>query len=59
MKTTTKLAIGAAAVAAAIEYPLSQKYPLADPVPAPTRMAVAAGLAFVGVLVAAMFVEAD
>jgi hypothetical protein len=53
MTRDTKLALGAAAVAAAIEYPLGQKYPLAQPVDITTRMAVAGGLAFVGVLVAA------
>lgn len=52
-----KLATGAALVAAAIEYPLGQKYPLATPVSLPTRMAVAGGLAFIGVLVAAQFIK--
>lgn len=57
MNTTTKLALGAGVVAALIEYPLSKRFPLATPVPAPTRMAVAAGLAIVGVFVAAQFVK--
>ena len=57
MTNTTKLALGAAAVAAALEYPLSQKFPLATPVPVGTRMAVAGGLAFVGVLIAAQFMK--
>lgn len=59
MTNTTKLALGAAAVAAAIEYPLSQKYPLAEPVPVGNRMAVAAGLTFVGVIVASWFVSSE
>lgn len=57
MNKNMKLALGAAAVAAAIEYPLGQKYPLATPVSLSTRMAVAGGLAFVGVLVAAQFIK--
>jgi len=52
-----KLATGAALVAAAIEYPLGKKYPLATPVGLPVRMAVAGGLAFVGVLVASRFIK--
>ena len=57
MNNTTKLALGAAAVAAAIEYPLGKKFPLATPVSLPTRMAVAGGLAFIGVLVASRFIK--
>jgi hypothetical protein len=57
MTRDTKLALGAAAVAAAIEYPLGQKFPLAQPVAITTRMAVAGGLAFASVLVAAYFVK--
>lgn len=57
MNRDMKLALGAAAVAAAIEYPLGQKFPLATPVSITTRMAVAGGLAFVGVLVAAQLMK--
>lgn len=57
MNRDTKLALGAAAVAAAIEYPLGQKFPLAQPVAITTRMAVAGSLAFVGVLVAAQLLK--
>lgn len=57
MNRTTKLALGAAAVAAAIEYPLAKKFPLANPVSLSTRMAVAGGLAFIGVFVAAQFLK--
>lgn len=57
MTRDMKLALGAAAVAAAIEYPLGQKFPLATPVAITNRMAVAGGLAFVGVLVAAQFIK--
>ena len=57
MTRDTKLALGAAAVAAAIEYPLGQKYSLVEPVALTTRMAVAGALAFVGVMVAAQLVK--
>lgn len=58
MSYTTKLALGAGLVAAVIEYPLGKRYPLATPVALTTRMAVAAGLAITGVLVASQFVKA-
>jgi len=57
MTDTTKLALGAGLVAAAIEYPLGKRYPLATPVALPVRMGVAAGLAIVGVLVASQFIK--
>lgn len=57
MNKELKLATGAALVAAAIEYPLGRKFPLATPVSLPTRMAVAGALAFVGVMVAARFIK--
>ena len=55
---TLQLATGAAVVASIIEYPLGQKYPLATPVSLPVRMAVAGGLAFVGVIVASYLLDA-
>ena len=57
MKNVTKLALGAGLVAAAIEYPLGKRYPLAQPVSLTVRMSVAAGLAIIGVLVASRFLD--
>lgn len=59
MNNVTKLALGAGLVAAAIEYPLGKRYPLAQPVSMPVRMSVAAGLAIIGVLVAARFLREE
>lgn len=53
MNPTTKLALTAGLVAAALEIPLAKRYPLATPVSAPVRLAFAGGLAFLGVVIAA------
>ena len=46
------LAIAAALVTAALEYPLSKRYPTTPPTGTLVRMAVAGGLTLVAVLVA-------
>jgi hypothetical protein len=45
------VALAAALVTAAIEYPISQFYATVPPTQTPTRMAIAGGMAFVSVLV--------
>lgn len=58
--TPFKLAGAAALAAAALDYPLTQKYPLKDEaVSLPMRLAVTGGLVFVSVLLAAQFVDRD
>ena len=52
------LAFGAAAVMALLEVPLSQQYPLREPLPTATRVAVAAGMGFAAVLVAGAAIRA-
>jgi hypothetical protein len=52
MERDQKIALAAAAVAAAAEIPISQKYAIDPPVSTPTRMLVAGGMTYVSVLVA-------
>jgi hypothetical protein len=53
-----KLAGAAALAAIALDYPLTQKYPLKDEqVSVPTRLLVTGSLVFASVLVAAYFVK--
>lgn len=53
-----KLAGAAALAAMALDYPLTQKYPLKDEqVSVPTRLLVTGSLVFASVLVAAYFVK--
>jgi hypothetical protein len=51
------LALTAAAVIAAIEYPISQYYSTVPPTTTAKRMAIAGGMAFVAVLVAGAFLR--
>ena len=51
------LALTAAAVIAAIEYPVSQYYATVPPTKTGTRMVIAGGMAFVAVLVAGAFLR--
>ena len=46
------VALGAALVVAAIDVPLSARYPLATPIPTAQRVAVTAAMTFAAVLVA-------
>jgi hypothetical protein len=59
MTRDTKLALGAAAVVAAIEFPVSQYYATVPPTKTPMRMAIAASMAFVGVMVASKLIRSD
>jgi len=52
MDRDTKIALGAAAVVAAIELPVSQYYETVPPTYTAKRMAIAAAMAFAGVFVA-------
>jgi hypothetical protein len=51
------LALTAAGVIAAIEYPISQYYATVPPTKTATRMVIAGGMAFVAVLVAGAFLR--
>lgn len=51
------LALATAGVIAAIEYPISKYYSTVPPTKTPQRMAIAAGMAFVAVLVAGAFLR--
>lgn len=51
------IALGTAAVMAAVEIPLSQRFPLATPLPTSTRVAVAAGMGFVAAFVAGYLIH--
>lgn len=51
------LALTSAAVIAAIEYPISKFYSTVPPTKTAQRMAIAAGMAFVAVLVAGAFLR--
>lgn len=57
MSRDLQIAGTAAALYAATEIYLGHKYPLRDPMPLPTRMAVAGGLAFLTVIVAEKLVN--
>lgn len=46
------IALATAAIMAAVEVPLSRRFPLVTPIPTATRVAVAAGMGFVAALVA-------
>jgi len=59
MTRDMKLALGAAAVVAAIEYPVSQYYATVPPTRTPTRMGIAAAMAFAGVFIASKFLRDD
>jgi hypothetical protein len=52
------LALGTAAVMAVVEVPLSQRYPLRYPLSTSTRVAVAAAMGFVAVMVAGHAIRA-
>jgi hypothetical protein len=56
-KSIMPLALGAAAVVAAIEYPVSQHYATVPPTDTGKRMAIAAAMAFAGVVVANWFLQ--
>lgn len=59
MNRDLQLAFAAGALYAGAEVFLGERYPLRDPFPLPTRMAVAGGLAVLCVLVASQFVDND
>lgn len=59
MNRDTKLAATAGLVYAGAEVWLGRKYPLAQPMPLPARMAVAGGLAVLSVLLASRLVKRD
>lgn len=53
MDNDVKIALGAAVIVAAVEYPISQRYKTVPETSTPARMAVAGAMAFAGALVAA------
>jgi hypothetical protein len=53
MERDHKIALAAAAVAMAVEIPISQKYKIEPPVSTPVRFAVAGGMTYLAVLIAA------
>jgi hypothetical protein len=53
MDPDLKLALGAAAIVAVVEVPLSKRYPTVPATTTGQRMLAAGGMAFVGALVAA------
>lgn len=59
MTRDMKIAVGAALIYAGAEVFLGERFPLRDPVPLTTRMAVAGGLAAVCVLLAGHLVGAE
>lgn len=53
MDNDVKLALGAAAIVAAVEYPVSQHYKTVPETSTAKRMAIAGSMAFLGAIVAA------